>query len=91
MAEQRNFSFKVWIIKSGEQIDVAFGICNRDHPLDILVGHGSYSFQCHGDEGFMYCEADNEEDELFHSGTFIVVFVDSDNMIPVFLRVDPEA
>ena len=95
MAEQGQFSFKVWISKSGEQIYIAVGICNRSIPLYLL--HGTYTFEYQECEGYAYCKADNGEGGLFEAklylqlGSLIVEFVDSDIIILLPLRDDPDA
>eukprot|EP00092_Neocalanus_flemingeri_P043969 GFUD01048614.1.p1 GENE.GFUD01048614.1~~GFUD01048614.1.p1 ORF type:complete len:559 (-),score=79.34 GFUD01048614.1:813-2489(-) len=76
---QGQFYFEVSIVNTGENKEIAVGICTRTSPLDQFPGWVQSSFGYHGDDGNIFCESQDASylpEKPFKSGYPIGVLLD---------------
>ena len=83
--KQGQFYFEVSIVNSGENNEIAVGICTKNSsqglgaPLDRFPGWVQTSFGYHGDDGNIFCESEDESHQTerpFQEGDAIGVLLD---------------
>eukprot|EP00092_Neocalanus_flemingeri_P034419 GFUD01037428.1.p1 GENE.GFUD01037428.1~~GFUD01037428.1.p1 ORF type:complete len:672 (-),score=115.80 GFUD01037428.1:757-2772(-) len=86
---QGQFYFEVSIVNTGENKEIAVGICTRSAPLDQFPGWVPSSFGYHGDDGNIFCESQDATylpEKSFKSGYPIGVLLDFNARTLTFSR-----
>ena len=86
---QGQFYFEVVIEDTGENKEIAVGICTRSSPVDQFPGWLQSSFGYHGDDGNIFCEskdAEFEPEKVFKTGYLIGVLLDYNTSTLTFSR-----
>eukprot|EP00092_Neocalanus_flemingeri_P086673 GFUD01109261.1.p1 GENE.GFUD01109261.1~~GFUD01109261.1.p1 ORF type:complete len:712 (-),score=118.39 GFUD01109261.1:758-2893(-) len=86
---QGQFYFEVLIVNTGENKEIAVGICTRSSPLDQFPGWVPSSFGYHGDDGNIFCESQDATylpEKPFKSGYPIGVLLDFNARTLTFSR-----
>ena len=86
---QGEFYFEVVIEDTGENCEIAVGICTRNSPLDRFPGWVHSSFGFHGDDGNIFCESMDaafEPEKVFKKGYPIGVLLDYNSNTLTFSR-----
>eukprot|EP00092_Neocalanus_flemingeri_P076526 GFUD01094939.1.p1 GENE.GFUD01094939.1~~GFUD01094939.1.p1 ORF type:complete len:653 (+),score=94.62 GFUD01094939.1:60-2018(+) len=86
---QGQFYFEVSIVDTGENNEIAVGICTRSAPLDQFPGWVPSSFGYHGDDGNIFCESQDATylpEKPFKSGYPIGVLLDFNARTLTFSR-----
>lgn len=86
---QGQFYFEVCIENTGENKEIAVGICTKSTPLEKFPGWVPLSFGYHGDDGNIFCESEDatfEPEKPFKTGYPIGVMLDFDRSTLTFSR-----
>merc|ERR1711935_586685 len=76
---QGQFHFEVCVENTGQNSEIAVGICTRTSPLDRFPGWVPMSFGFHGDDGNIFCESEDpayEPNKPFKTGYLVGVMLD---------------
>ena len=86
---QGQFYFEVSIVDTGDNKEIAVGICTQNSPLDRFPGWVPLSFGYHGDDGNIFCECEDATylpEKPFKTGYPIGVLLDFDRRTLTFSR-----
>ena len=86
---QGQFYFEVSIENTGENKEIAVGICTKSSPLDQFPGWVPFSFGYHGDDGNIFCESQDATylpEKPFKTGYPIGVLLDFNTSTLTFSR-----
>ena len=86
---QGEFYFEVVIEDTGDNCEIAVGICTRSSPVDRFPGWVQSSFGYHGDDGNIFCEsmdAEFEPEKVFKTGYPIGVLLNYNSSTLTFSR-----
>ena len=82
------FHFEVFVENTGQNREIAVGICTKTSPLDQFPGWVPKSFGYHGDDGNIFCESGVdptfEPEKPFKTGGFVNTVLDYDRSTLTF-------
>ena len=87
--KQGQFYFEVTIANSGENNEIAVGICTKSSPLDRFPGWVETSFGYHGDDGNIFCESEDPTycpENPFRDGETVGVMIDYNTLTLTFSK-----
>ena len=90
---QGQFHFEVCVENTGQNSEIAVGICTRTSPLDRFPGWVPMSFGFHGDDGNIFCESEDpayEPNKPFKTGYLVGVTLDFNRSTLTFYRKQKE-